>query len=228
VTTPATGQPEADFASELAPAVGAHLDDLVRRHPALEPRRDDLAAAFTLLDRCVRGDRRIYTCGNGGSAADSEHIAAELMKGFEHARPLAPHERVPLEAAGLDAALIDKLQAPIAVIPLTGFAALRTAIANDCEPTLEFAQLTLALVCPDDVLIAISTSGNSANVVHAARVAKARGAAVIALTGQRDSTLSEVADITLRSPTTRTLEVQEFHLPMYHTLALMLEASVFG
>jgi D-sedoheptulose 7-phosphate isomerase len=113
-------------------------------------------------------------------------------------------------------------------VPLTGFAALRTAVANDTDPALEFAQLALALVRERDVLIAISTSGNSANVVHAARVARAAGASVIALTGDRDSVLSDLADVTLRAPVSRTLEVQEYHLPIYHTLALMLEASLFA
>jgi len=223
--------PESASASagvEIAPAVRRHLDDLIDRRPLLASMADHLVCAFAVLDRCVRADRTIYLCGNGGSAADSEHIAAELVKGFESKRPLGPEQRTALEAAGLAPELIAKMQSPIAAVPLTGFTALRTAVANDTDPTLEFAQLAYALVREGDVLVAISTSGASANVIHAARAALARGGRVVAMTGERDSELSGLAEVTLRSPTTRTLEVQEYHLPMYHTLALMLETSLFG
>lgn len=207
--------------------VTRHLDDLIDRRPELAGDADHIVAGFRLLDECARSGNVIYTCGNGGSAADSEHIAAELVKGFEHQRPLDDTRRDALATAGLDEAVIDKLQAPIACVPLTGFIGLRTAVANDTDAALEFAQLALALVKPGDVLVAISTSGNSANIVHAARVAHANGGSVLSLTNEDGGQLATLADAAIRAPVRRTLEVQEYHLPIYHTLALMLESSLF-
>jgi len=201
--------------------VSEPIEDAVSRHPGLRGLESSILAAFGLLDRAASDGGTIFACGNGGSAADAEHFVAELMKGFESARPIPSEEREVLSAH-----LAEHLQVGIKAVPLTGFTALRTAIANDTDPMLEFAQIVYTLASPGDALLAISTSGNSRNVALAAEAASSRGAWVIALTGATGGQLAELADVAVRVPATRTLEVQEYHLPVYHALALMLEASV--
>ncbi len=205
------------------PAVAAHLDAAITRHPALETIRSDIESAFVLLHDTVTPDGTIYLCGNGGSASDAEHFTAELMKGFELVRPLTDDER-----AGISPAIADTLQRGIRAVPLTGFVSLRTAVANDLDAIVEFAQPLSVLGRSGDALIAISTSGNSKNIVAVAEVAKARGMAVLALTGTGGGELSRYADVLVAAPVSRTLEVQELHLPIYHTLSLMLEGALFG
>jgi D-sedoheptulose 7-phosphate isomerase len=209
--------------TDFAPNVARHLDDLVERHPALDAVRDEVVAAFDQLARCVESCGTIYLCGNGGSAADAEHWAGELVKGFESVRPLTPEER-----AGLQPELADRLQRGIRAVPLTGFVSLRTAVANDIAGEMEFAQLAWALCGPGDVLVGISTSGNSRNVVLAMQAAAAKGAQTLALVGAAGGIMGEIADRSIRVPATRTLHVQEQHLPVYHCLSLMLEDRFFG
>lgn len=200
-----------------------HLAALLARRPELAPIEADLRAAHDLLLGCYRGGGTLLLCGNGGSAADSDHWAGELLKGFESRRPLPAGER-----AGLDERLGGLLQRGLPAIPLTGFPALRTAVANDMDPQLEFAQLVQAFGRPGWVLVAISTSGNAGNVCAAAQVARARGMRVLGLTGAGGGRLAGLCDCCLRVPSTRTCEVQELHLPIYHTLCLMLEDALFG
>lgn len=204
-----------------APEVVAHLSEAVQRHPALRFVEHTVTEAFALLHDTMRAGGIIYTCGNGGSAADSEHFAAELLKGFEHPRPLTPQESEPLPSD-----LARSLQRGIRAVPLTGFIGARTAVSNDNGGELEFAQIAHTLMTPSDTLFAISTSGNSRNIVLAAHTAIARGGRVVALCGQGGGELAELADVSICVPATRTLEVQELHLPVYHTLALMLETSL--
>jgi D-sedoheptulose 7-phosphate isomerase len=144
------------------------------------------------------------------------------MKGFESRRPLPQEQR-----AGLRPELADKLQQAVPCIPLTGFSALRSAVANDIDPTLEFAQLIMALGRPGSIFVGLSTSGNAANVCVAAEVARARGLRVLGLTGEGGGQLAEICDLCLRVPAKRTLEVQELHLPVYHTLCLLVEDEFF-
>ena len=195
-----------------------HLDHLFERAPELRPLRDQIDASFLLLRDAIASGGKLLLCGNGGSAADADHWAGELLKGFKSKRTLSPAAR-----AGLPAGIADSLQGAIPAIPLTGFAALTTAFANDVDGDLAFAQLTHALGRPGDVLIGLSTSGNARNVCAAATVARVRGLRVLGLTGASGGTLAPLCDICLRVPAAETFRAQEFHLPIYHCLSLMLE-----
>lgn len=199
-----------------------HLDHLVRRAPALSECRGDVEKAFHLLRGCFRAKGKLLLCGNGGSAADADHIAGELLKGFCCKRPLTPEEK-----AGLSPELAEKLQRAFPVIPLSGFPALSSAFANDVAPELTFAQLVWALGSPDDILIGISTSGNARNVCAAVEAARARGLVTIALTGQGGGKLSPLCDLSIRVPAKETYLIQEYHMPIYHCLCLMLEDEFF-
>lgn len=164
-------------------------------------------------------------CGNGGSAADAEHIVGELMKGFKKARHLASIEVEKLVEIDslMGRTLADNLQGALPAIALDGHPALTTAYMNDCEPIICFAQQVYGYGCKNDVLFAISTSGNSRNVLYAVVAAKAKGMVVIGLTGENDSKLSAMSDVCIRVPSTETYQIQELHLPIYHCLCLMLE-----
>ena len=169
------------------------------------------------------GGGKLLICGNGGSAADSDHIAGELLKGFDSKRPLGAEWQ-----AKLGAELAGNLQGAFPVIPLTGLSAISTAYANDCNADYIFAQLVFGLGQKGDVLLCISTSGNSKNVLHAAAVARAKGIRVVGLTGESGGNLVADADVCVRVPANIVWEIQEYHLPVYHTLCLMLEDHFFG
>jgi D-sedoheptulose 7-phosphate isomerase len=197
-----------------------HLQNLVGRYPALEKCLPEIQQAFELLATAFKKDRKLLLCGNGGSAADSEHWAGEMLKGFAHARPLSASMR-----QGLSPQMAAQLQWAFPVVPLTGFPSLATAFSNDVNPEYVFAQLVLAVGRAGDVLGALSTSGNSANVCQAAEVARARGLAVLAMTGAKGGELKQLAEVCICVPATQTPHVQEFHLPIYHCLSLMLEEA---
>ena len=213
--------------AQITASVAHHLEDLEQRHPALAAVRGSVEEAFETLRECVGSGGTIYLCGNGGSAADAEHWAGELVKGFESKRPLTDDERSGL-SGDLAGDLADRLQRGIRAVPLTGFVSLRTAVANDVAGEMEFAQLAWTFCGPGDVLIGISTSGNSRNVLLAMQAAAAKGAKTMALVGNGGGTMGEIADCAVRVPATRTLHVQEQHLPVYHCLCLMLEDHFFG
>ena len=198
----------------------SHLGDLVERYPALAECRPDIQQAFELLAGTFKRDKKLLLCGNGGSATDAEHWAGEMLKGFAHSRPLSAALR-----QGLPSDMAARLQWAFPVIPLTGFPAFATAFGNDVEPEYIFAQLVLALGRTGDVLAALSTSGNSSNVCRAAEVARARNLPVLALTGATGGKLKELADVCICVPSTQTAHIQEFHLPIYHCLSLMLEEA---
>jgi D-sedoheptulose 7-phosphate isomerase len=200
--------------------VSHHLDDLMRRLPQLASIAADITSAFALIERSYRAQGTLYLCGNGGSAADCEHWAGELLKGFESHRPLPADHKLPPELSRL-------LQQALPAIPLTGFMGLRSAFANDVEPRADYAQLVWGLGRAGDVLVGISTSGNAQNVCLAAKAARAKGLSVLALTGAKGGQLALLADVVIKAPETRTLLVQELHLPIYHTLCLMLEDAFF-
>ena len=197
-----------------------HLQNLVGRYPALAECQPEIEQAFELLATAFKQDRKLLLCGNGGSAADSEHWAGEMLKGFAHSRPLSASMR-----QGLPPTMAAQLQWAFPVVPLTGFPALATAFSNDVNPEYVFAQLVLAVGRTGDVLGALSTSGNSSNVCRAAEVARARGIAVLAMTGATGGKLRELAEVCICVPATQTPHVQEFHLPIYHCLSLMLEEA---
>lgn len=207
-----------------------HVDVLIDRYPELEGQRMNIIEAYKILEESYASGGILLIAGNGGSAADSEHIVGELMKGFENSRKL-PQEYVDnLKTVDkeMGEVLGNNLQGGLPAIALDGHLALTTAYMNDCEPLLCFAQQVNGFGNKKDVFLGISTSGNSKNILYAATVAKAKGMKVIGLTGAKDSKLSAMADITVRSSQTRTYMVQEHHLPIYHCLCLMLEDRFFG
>lgn len=198
------------------------IDDLIHRYPALAPCRPAIADAAKLLTDCYRRGGKVLVCGNGGSAADAEHICGELLKRFRRARPLpeAVANRLPHRLAV-------QLEGALPAISLVSMSGILTAFANDVGWETAFAQLVLALARPGDVLIALSTSGNSANCVAAAETMRAVGGRVLALTGEAESKLSAVADVAIRVPASETYLVQELHLPIYHCLCAFVEKELF-
>ena len=207
-----------------------YLEQLVSRYPVLDACKQDIAAAYAAMARAYTGGGKLLIAGNGGSAADAEHIAGELMKGFKLKRRLCEQTQERLKSIDPErgSVLAENLQGALSAIALDGHPALSTAYMNDCEPLLCFAQQVNGYGREGDALLAISTSGNSANVLYAAVTAKAKGMTVIGLTGERDSKLSALADICIRAPQTETFMIQELHLPIYHCLCLMLEEHFFG
>ena len=205
------------------------IDVLVERYSELENQRENIIASYKIMEESYCSGGKLLIAGNGGSAADSEHIVGELMKSFEKPRSLSEKYKEKLKSIDFERGktLSDKLQGGLAAIALDGHIALSTAYMNDCEPLLCFAQQVNGYGNEKDVFLGISTSGNSENIIYAAIVAKAKGMKVIGLTGAKESKLSEIA-VTIRSPQTRTYMVQEHHLPIYHCLCLMLEERFFG
>ena len=198
------------------------LDGVLSRHPVLAACRGDVVAAFEMLLSAYRSGGKVLTCGNGGSAADAEHVVGELMKRFRKRREIPAAIAVKLRPE-----LAAQLEGTLPAISLVSMESLLTAFANDVAWETAFAQQVLALARPSDVLVALSTSGNSANCVAAAEVMRAVGGRSIALTGQAASRLSDVCDIAIRVPETETFRVQELHLPVYHALCAMLEEELF-
>jgi D-sedoheptulose 7-phosphate isomerase len=199
------------------------LHDLCERHSPLRECAMEIEDAFKLLVSCYHAGNKVLICGNGGSAADAEHWSAELMKGFYKKRPL---RREYEEKLSPDLAM--NLQGALPTIPLTGFFALSTAFANDNNGEYLFSQLVLGLGKAGDTLIAISTSGNSLNTLHAVQTASALGMATLGLTGRDGGRLAGLTDVCIRVPARDVHLIQEYHLPVYHTLSLMLEDEFFG
>ncbi len=203
-------------------------NELFERYPSLTAAKDSIAAAFGILEKAVANGKKIVLCGNGGSAADCEHIVGELMKSFKKKRPIDAKVFDNLSAFGEEVEkLKNALDGTIRATSLTAHVSLSTAFANDKEPTVGFAQQLYGLADEGDALLTISTSGNSENCVLAAITAKAKGMKVVALTGKNDSRLSRIADVTITVPETETYKVQELHLPIYHCLCAMLEEENF-
>lgn len=207
-----------------------HIDVLIERYPELKNQRDNIAEAYKIIEESYANGGKLLIAGNGGSAADSEHIVGELMKGFENPRKLSQEYKEKLIAVNeeMGKALGNNLQESLPAIALDGHLALSTAYMNDCEPLFCFAQQINGFGNEKDVFLGISTSGNSKNILYAATVAKAKGMKVVGLTGAKDSELSVMADVSIRSSQTRTYMIQEHHLPIYHCLCLMLEDRFFG
>lgn len=207
-----------------------YLDLLIERYPALSCCRDEIAKAFDLIKTCYANGGKLLIAGNGGSASDSEHIVGELMKAFVLPRKTKKAFASKLMATDpeMGAVLAEHLQGALPAIALDGHPSLSTAYLNDCEPLLGFAQQINGFGNAGDVFLGISTSGNSKNILYAAVVAKAKGLCVVGMTGQKDSKLSAMSDACIKAPQAETYMVQEFHLPIYHTLCLMLEEEFFG
>ena len=189
--------------------------------------KDCIVEAYQILEESYTNDGKLLVAGNGGSAADAEHIVGELMKGFVNPRKLEAEYSDALITVNkeLGRVLSENLQGALPAIALDGHLALTTAYLNDCEPLLCFAQQVNGYGRKSDVFLGISTSGN---ILYAATVAKAKGMKVIGLTGEKDSKLSEISDTCIQVPETETYKIQELHLPVYHCLCLMLEDTFFG
>lgn len=208
------------------------LSVLLQNHPALAARQSDIEAARDLIIHTYEHGGRLLICGNGGSCADCDHITGELLKGFLSHRPLSEKDKNSLTAANADdpdaALLADKLQGGLPALSLPSQTALVSAFCNDVDPALVYAQLVWAQGKVGDLLICLSTSGNSKNVVLAAKAARAKGMFTLALTGEQDSELSCLCDVTIKAPATETYRVQEYHLPIYHYLCAAAEEAFFG
>jgi len=209
--------------------MNTNVSRLLERHPILDPCAGDLNSALNLLVAAYRSGNKLLVCGNGGSAADSEHIVAELMKGFLKRRPISAGDTAKLEESGgaPGKAIATRLQGTLAAISLPSQMSLLTATANDGDFDMVFAQQVYGLGRPGDVLLAISTSGNSKNICNAVIVARAFGLKSIALTGKSGGDLSPLADVAIKVPSDSVAEIQELHLPVYHWLSTELEATFF-
>lgn len=204
------------------------LDELVERYHQLEVVKEDIYKAYIVLENAYKNNKKVLICGNGGSASDSEHIVGELMKMFKKARPMKKEIFDKLGTLGeVGERLQHVIDGSLRAISLTSHMSLSTAFANDKEPKGAFAQQLYALGDEDDVLLCISTSGNSENCVLAATLAKAMNIKTIALTGKKESKLSALSDVTIKAPELETYKIQELHLPIYHCLCAMLEEEFF-
>lgn len=214
----------------LVRKIQRHLDLLFDRYPQLMNCKEDIEKAYLILEECYENDHKLLIAGNGGSAADSEHIAGELMKRFKIQRPIPSDFAKKLKEIDQMRGehLANNLERGLMAIPLVAHEALTTAYINDVDGLGVFAQQLYGFARLGDVFLGISTSGNSKNVMSAAVVAKALGIKVIGLTGESGGELVKMADVTIRVPETETYMIQELHLPVYHCLCLMLEDRFFG
>lgn len=206
-----------------------HIELLISRYPILVESKQDIEKAYSVLERCYETKHKVLIAGNGGSAADAEHIVGELMKGFKLPRKpdMGFASKLIEKDEELGRVLAENLQGALPAIALDGHAALSTAYMNDCEPLLCFAQQVNGYGGEGDVFFGISTSGNSKNVLYAAVTARAKGMKVIGLTGAKTSKLEQMSDVCIKVPQTETYMIQELHLPVYHCLCLMLEDRFF-
>ena len=206
------------------------IKNLIDRYPTLALCESDIENATSMLISCYENGGKLLLAGNGGSSADADHIVGELMKGFMKKRELTDSQKAEMKEKCQDISdeTLAKLQNALPAISLSSFSALNTAFSNDVDADLVFAQGVFGLGKVNDVLIAISTSGNSKNVVEAAKVAKAIGVKVIALTGKSGGVLKNLADITIAVPESETYKVQELHLPVYHSICAEIESHFFS
>ncbi len=206
------------------------IDVLVERYPQLENQYNSLVESVNLLANTYCGTKKVLVCGNGGSAADSLHIVGELMKCFVVKRALPNELKCKLREDHPEQAdlYLRCLEGALPAISLVNEVSLMTAFGNDQAAELVFAQQVLGYGQEGDALIAISTSGNSANVLHAARIAKSMGLKVLGLTGEGGGKLKALCDVLIEAPSNITYQIQEFHLPIYHALCLALEQEFYA
>ncbi|MHB9057070.1 MAG: D-sedoheptulose-7-phosphate isomerase [Paludibacteraceae bacterium] len=206
------------------------LNDLIKRYPPLSDLKEKIWFTYEIILESLRNGGTVFTCGNGGSASDSEHIAGELLKGFVLKRELKEDiKRKFFEKFGEDGAkLAGKLQYGLRAISLTSHPAFITAFANDVDADLIFAQQLFGLGRKNDVLIAISTSGNSANIYNSILTASMMGVKTVLMTGKIGGRCASLVDIVLKVPEHEAYKIQEYHLPIYHTLCLMIEDYFYG
>ena len=195
------------------------MKDLLERYPALEVCREDIEKALELMIETYRRGGKILVCGNGGSASDSEHIVGELMKGFKGKRAVTD-ERIPSD-------LRCRLQGALPAISLPSQCAILSAYINDVDPEMMYAQLVFGYAKENDLVIGLSTSGNSKNVVNAVKIANSMGIKSLSMTGDGGGILSEISDVCIKVPECETYKIQEYHLPVYHYLCAAVEKEFF-
>ncbi len=198
------------------------FEELLERYPALEACKNEIYSSYKILKSCYENGGKVLACGNGGSAADADHIVGELMKGFLLQR------KINEKAKNGDDEILSGLQGALPAISLNAHSALFSAFANDLSFENAYAQQVWGYARENDVLIALSTSGNSKSVVNAVRAANAKGISSVSITGSRNSALSEKSTVCIKLPETETFKIQELTLPVYHCLCAMLEADFFA
>lgn len=206
------------------------LNELINRYPSLCDCKEDIKKAVDAIIDCYEKGGKLLLCGNGGSCADCEHIVGELMKGFLKKRPLdgSKMEEMKRNCNLVNDEMLEKLQGGLPAIAIPSITALNSAFCNDVDPELVYAQPLMSLAKENDILIGVSTSGNSKNVFGAVKVAKALGIKVIGLTGKTGGKLKDTADICICAPETETFKIQELHLPIYHYLCAAVEEHFFA
>jgi D-sedoheptulose 7-phosphate isomerase len=206
------------------------LDELLNRYNKLKYLENAIWETSEIIIKTFKNGGKVLVCGNGGSCSDADHIVGELMKSFEGKRPLNISLQQKLEELSPERGkmLAEKLQQGLPAISLTVHQSLITAIANDIHGDVIYAQQVVGWGNPGDVLIGLSTSGNSKNVIDAMIVAKAKGLFTIGLTGETGGKMKDWCDVLLNVPETRTAYVQEFHLPIYHAICMIIEKEIFG
>lgn len=206
------------------------IEQLIKRYPELVECYQDICKTVEILISCYNQGNKLLVCGNGGSAADSQHIVGELMKSFKNKRELRDNLKEVIRGKCIQNCeyYISNLEEPLTAISLVGETGLITAYSNDKDPDLVFAQQVLGLGRKDDVLLAISTSGNSSNIIYACEIAKAMELKVIGLTGETGGKINTLCDVIIKTPSRETYIIQEFHLPIYHAICLALEKEFFG
>lgn len=204
-------------------------NELITRYPVLAQCGEEIKKATLAIIDCYEAGGKIMLCGNGGSCADCDHIVGELMKGFLKLRPISDEQKTDMKRRCelLDVGLLSKLQVGLPAISLPSLTALNSAFCNDVDPELIYAQSLFALGRKGDILIALSTSGNSKNVFAALKVAKAMDITVIGMTGKNGGKLRETADICICAPEDETFKIQELHLPIYHYICAAVEEHFF-
>ncbi len=207
-----------------------HIQQLIKRYSQLGVLKDEIEKAAQAIINSYENGGKLLACGNGGSSSDSDHIVGELMKSFEGKRPVNQTLKTNLANVAGDRGtyLSEKLQQGLPAISLTAHAALMSAVANDIDADVVFAQQITGYGNPGDILIGMSTSGNSQNVIDALIVARAKGLVTIGFTGKTGGRMKEFCDILINVPETRTAYIQELHLPVYHTLCLLVEHHFFS
>lgn len=203
------------------------IGDLIERFPEIQFCIGQVKNAFFILKQTFVGGGKLLVCGNGGSAADAEHISGELMKGFLKKRPLSVALSQKIKAMSGAVEWVEQLQGSLPVIPLSSNIALISAIGNDLSSDLVYAQQVIGYGTVGDTLMAISTSGLSTNVIRGVLVAKSIGLQTIGLTGRSGGLLKDLCAVTIQAPASETYRIQEYHLPIYHLLSAMLEEELF-
>ncbi len=206
------------------------INQLIDRYGELAPIRDDIETAASILITAARKQKKILVCGNGGSCADADHIVGELAKSFILPRPLEDSLRAELERVDPEKGplMAKSLQSGVSAINLNSHQALNSAFANDVDPALNFAQQVIVYGGRSDVLWALTTSGNSKNILNAAVAAKAKGMKIVGFTGSGGGQLKSLCDVCICVPRDETYKVQELHLPIYHSICLAVEQNLWG